>query len=92
MCFRLPRDDTDRGGPEHIGALRGIREMILSHVGENVQPVLIDTPRGKAYAMIGQSRAVAHLTYRNSPDVLLYVSSTGMQPGSFRKLLQETDE
>lgn len=72
--------------------LLGMREMDRQHVGEGVQPEVFETARGKVYALIGQSRAVAYITYTESADVLLSVNSRNMSPDLFRSIIKEKFE
>ncbi|MFN3984998.1 MAG: hypothetical protein ACK4KV_05890 [Rhodocyclaceae bacterium] len=72
--------------------LLGMREMVRRYVGEGAQAEVFETPRGKVYALIGQSRAIAYITYAESADVLLCVTAKNMDPDAFRNVIRERFE
>ena len=80
--------DTEGLQPHQLEELVGMREMDRRHVGEGVQPEVFETPRGKVYALIGQSKAIAYFTFTDSRDVLLSVNAINMHPDAFRNLIK----
>lgn len=80
--------DTKNMDKEQIEDLVGIQRFVRSHVGDAGEIRVIDAPKGKVYAFVGDINSIAYLTYFSSKDVLLYVDASKMKSHEFLSLIE----
>lgn len=80
--------DYESADKEKIEDVVGIQRFIRNHVGEDGELRVIETKKGKAYAMIGARNSIAYLTYLSSDDVIIYIDASKMGSDEFLDLIK----
>lgn len=81
--------DTENMDKEQVEEVLGVQNFIKHHVGGDGEVRIIDAPKGRVYAVVGEQNSIAYLTYLSSEDVIVYIDASNMSSEEFLGLIKE---